>query len=159
MDGELGDLCVVFLSCDKLVETFCEFCVFLCFCANLHGTLSRWNHLWLNEGFATLFQWYGLEAIQAYKKSLVWQYSYLRDRTWALDSDYDKPKEDSRITVKNKDLIIDFDDIEFGPISYQRGACMLTMLRLNFKIIFEKSKYLSGQFSVRKHFYRASGPI
>ena len=85
--------------------------------------------MWLNEGFATLFQWYGLYV--AYDKSLVWQQFYLRVMRSTLLDDYNRTKEDERITVKSIDLIKTDDDIEWNWASYQRGAGMLSMLRLN----------------------------
>ena len=85
--------------------------------------------MWLNEGFATLFQWYGLHV--AYDKSLVWQQFYLRVMDSTLLNDYNMTKEDEQITVKSIDLIKTDVDIEWNWASYHRGACMLSMLRLN----------------------------
>ena len=48
-----------------------------------------------------------------------------------LLDDYNMTKEDERITVKSADLIKKDEDIEFNWASYDRGACMLTMLRLD----------------------------
>ena len=81
--------------------------------------------MWLNEGFASIFQYYGLHV--AYDKSLIWQHFYLLTVRRALLEE----KEEERITVKSADSIKMPDDIEFNWASYARGACMLSMLRLN----------------------------
>ena len=85
--------------------------------------------MWLNEGFATIFQYYGLHV--AYEKSLIWQQFYLEEMRWTLLEDYNMTKEDERITVKSADSIKRDDDIEWNWASYSRGACMLSMLRWN----------------------------
>ena len=46
----------------------------------------RWNHLWLNEGLTTFFEWYGMEAVR--EKSFVWQKFYEEARRLALDNDW-----------------------------------------------------------------------
>ena len=84
--------------------------------------------MWLNEGFATIFQYYGLHV--AYDKSLVWQHFYLDEVRRTLLADFNMAKEDERITVKSADLIKTDKDIEWNWASYSRGACMLSMLRL-----------------------------
>ena len=85
--------------------------------------------MWLNEGFASIFQYYGLQV--AYEKSLVWQRFYLERIRGALQEDYNMRTEEERITVKSANSIKKGDDIEFNWASYDRGACMLSMLRLN----------------------------
>ena len=87
--------------------------------------------MWLNEGFATIFQYYGLHV--AYDKSLVWQHFYLDEVRRTLLADFNMAKEDERITVKSADLIKTDADIEWNWASYSRGACMLSMLRLEEK--------------------------
>ena len=79
--------------------------------------------MWLNEGFATLFQYYGLQV--AYDKALIWQQFYLEEMRLTMWFDT------SKITVKRANSIKTGKDIDFNSVNYGRGACMLMMLRFN----------------------------
>jgi hypothetical protein len=88
------------------------------------------NDFWLNEGFATFFSYYALEAVQ--NKSLARQ-QFMNERYEAFNSDVcqlksclTRPDEN---TLNNTEKALNFFK---GPTSwriYARGACMLGMLR------------------------------
>ena len=79
--------------------------------------------MWLNEGFATLFEYYGLQV--AYDKALIWQHFYLEAMRMTMWFDNEK------ITAKRADSIKTGEDIDFNSVNYGRGACMLMMLRFD----------------------------
>ena len=91
----------------------------------------RWNHLWLNEGLTSFYEWYGKEAV--YEKSFVWQKFFLDSREYALEKDADYSKSNYRPLVPKSEWIKTENDAYkmFSPgwIRYNRGACMVAMLR------------------------------
>ena len=88
----------------------------------------------MNEGLTTFFQWYGMEALN--EKSLVWQKFYMDTRRKALVNDWKLDSQSMRerhATVPTSEWIKTDADAEavFRPywIRYERGACMMAMLR------------------------------
>ena len=90
----------------------------------------RWEHIWLNEGFASYFEYIGIEAI--YERSFVWQMFFYSDqrKTKKIDT---RAKIKDKTTVPETSVIRTYKEIrkmfEEGWRVYQRGACMLHMLR------------------------------
>ena len=88
----------------------------------------------MNEGLTTFFEWYGMEALR--EKSFVWQKFYEETRRLALESDW---KVDFESMSERSPLVPTSEWIKtnaeagamFAPIwiRYQRGACMMAMLR------------------------------
>ena len=89
---------------------------------------TRWNHLWLNEGFASYFEYIGAEAV--YDKDFVWQMYFYKNLGDALNRDI-LPRLKMNATVPESKTTQTNDEIEslFGWRIYQRGACMIHMLR------------------------------
>ena len=87
--------------------------------------MLRWNHLWLNEGFATFFSVYGNQAI--YEKSFVWQLFY-STRSFSMDVDVDLKLYEKQ-TVPTVESIKKASEARFDFSQYPRGACMLAMVR------------------------------
>ena len=89
---------------------------------------NRWNHIWLNEGFASYFEYIGMEAV--YDKEFVWQMFFHRERGRAMKHDIIASlKENATVPETNatrtsKEIM----DV-FGWRVYERGSCMLYMLR------------------------------
>ena len=85
----------------------------------------------MNEGLATFFQWYGMEALR--EKSFVWQKFFLNVRVETLKQDADVIKQDKGPLVPKAEWIKTERDAEkmFDPLwmRYHRGACMMAMLR------------------------------
>ena len=89
---------------------------------------TRWNHAWLNEGFASYFEYVGTQAL--YDKDFVWQMFFYFDLGDALFMDI-FPRLKMNATVPESKTTRTNDEIMsiFGWRIYQRGACMIRMLR------------------------------
>ena len=88
----------------------------------------------MNEGLTTFFQWYGMEAVR--EKSFVWQKFYKVARRLAMDNDwmvdFNFMRERSPLVPTSEWIKTDTEAIAmFQPswIRYERGACMMAMLR------------------------------
>ena len=85
----------------------------------------------MNEGMATFFEWFGMEALR--EKSFVWQRFYLAVRDHTLKQDADVIETNEGPLVPSGEWIeteSDADDMfKPGWMRYERGACMMAMLR------------------------------
>ena len=89
---------------------------------------TRWNHAWLNEGFATYFEYVGAQAL--HDKDFVWQMFFNKALGDALFMDV-FPRLKMNATVPESKTTQTNDEIMsiFGWRIYARGACMIRMLR------------------------------
>ena len=89
---------------------------------------NRWNHAWLNEGFATYFEYVGTQAV--YDKDFVWQMFFYYALGKALTMDI-FPRLKMNATVPESKTTRTNDEIEsiFGWRIYPRGASMIRMMR------------------------------
>ena len=87
----------------------------------------------MNEGLTTFFQWYGMEAVR--EKSFVWQKFYEDTRRGALKNDWipkDNQSSNSPLVPTAEWIKTDEEALSmFIPMwmRYDRGACMMAMLR------------------------------
>lgn len=89
-------------------------------------TMSWWNELWLNEGFASYFEYLGSEAVHGDMSFL--DGFYFENLPKALD--YDGKNVSHALSMGNE-LVTSSGTIEgvFDAIEYQKGASILRMLR------------------------------
>lgn len=89
-------------------------------------TMSWWNELWLNEGFASYFEYLGSEAVHGNMSFL--DGFYFENLPKALD--YDGKNVSHALSMGNE-LVDSSGAIEgvFDAIEYQKGASVLRMLR------------------------------
>ena len=85
--------------------------------------------MWLNEGLATFFESYASEAV--YDKSFVWQRFYTEKREKAMYEDGMGLTLFQKQTVPSEEEIKKPEEAEklFSWNLYERGACMLAMVR------------------------------
>ena len=115
---------------------------------------TRWNHLWLNEGFATFFESYGTQAV--YDKSFVWQFFYVEKRIEAMDHDVDHRLFESQTVPKVDEIRKPYEaEAAFTSswIQYERGACMLAMVR---SILGEKTFLSTVTKYLKDHSYSST---
>jgi puromycin-sensitive aminopeptidase len=89
-------------------------------------TMNWWNDLWLNEGFASYFEFIGADAAHPEEQFLDSYYS--TDVAYALQFDSKKaahPMSLVATTVNHTDKI----ESLFDPVEYERGGAVLRMLR------------------------------
>ncbi|KAK8180195.1 peptidase family M1-domain-containing protein [Phyllosticta capitalensis] len=85
-------------------------------------TMSFWDGLWLNEGFATWMSWYSCNEF--YPEWKVWQ-GYVTDNLQsALSLDSLRSSHPIEVPVKRADEINQI----FDAISYSKGSCVLRMI-------------------------------
>ena len=82
-------------------------------------TLTDWNHLWLNEGFASYFDVLWYESIEVSSKLLERMEKYRRDYLF-------ESRENNVPIVNSKNS--DYNSL-FNAITYEKGAWVLHMLR------------------------------
>jgi len=89
-------------------------------------TLNWWNDLWLNEGFASYFEFMGADA--AHPEEQFFDSYYSTDVVSALHFDSKKaahPMSSVASSVNHTDKI----ESLFDPVEYDRGGAVLRMLR------------------------------
>lgn len=82
-------------------------------------TITDWNHLWLNEGFASYFDVLWYESLEGQSKLMDRMEKYRRDYLF-------ESRENNVPIVNNKNS--DYDSL-FNSITYEKGAWVLHMLR------------------------------
>jgi aminopeptidase N len=89
-------------------------------------TMNWWNDLWLNEGFASYFEFIGADAAHPEEQFLDSYFS--TDVAYALHFDSKKAAHPMSLTSS---LVNHTDKIEslFDPVEYERGGAVLRMLR------------------------------
>ncbi|KAL4530099.1 hypothetical protein Ndes2526B_g04856 [Nannochloris sp. 'desiccata'] len=89
-------------------------------------TMNWWNDLWLNEGFASYFEFIGADAAHPEEQFLDAYYS--TDVVYALHFDSKKAAHPMSLvgtSVNHTDKI----ESLFDPVEYERGGAVLRMLR------------------------------
>ncbi len=83
-------------------------------------TLSWWNDLWLNEGFAT---WMADKVVKTWKPEWHWELEAVGSKIEAMDVDSSPDSKPIRAKIES------LDDIRraFGPITYKKGGAVLAM--------------------------------
>lgn len=89
-------------------------------------TLDWWNDLWLNEGFASYFEYFGASA--AHPEFAYYRHFFAEDMPAALRFDSQR---NSHPMSSKADSVNSTDSIEslFDKVSYERGSAILRMLR------------------------------
>ena len=107
-------------------------------------TMSWWEGLWLNEGFATWMSWYSCNEF--YPDWKVWE-SYITDNLQsALSLDSLRSSHPIEVPVKRADEV----DQIFDAISYSKGSSVLRMIS---KYMGEESFIKGVRAYIKKHAY------
>ncbi|KAL2022807.1 hypothetical protein VTK56DRAFT_4623 [Thermocarpiscus australiensis] len=85
-------------------------------------TMSWWDGLWLNEGFATWTSWYSCNVF--YPEWKVWETYVVDNLQRALSLDSLRSSHPVEVPVKRADEINQI----FDAISYSKGSCVLRMI-------------------------------
>ena len=64
--------------------------------------IFRWDHIWLNEGFANYFEYFGLESI--YDQAFVWSQQFYNNRKGAMANDFDIRLKANTTVPKTSDI-------------------------------------------------------
>ena len=64
--------------------------------------IFRWDHIWLNEGFANYFEYFGLESI--YDQAFVWSQQFHNNRKSAMSEDFDIGLKAKATVPKTRDI-------------------------------------------------------
>ncbi|XP_034947280.1 aminopeptidase N-like [Chelonus insularis] len=87
-------------------------------------TCDSWEYLWLNEGFATYFQWNIMESI---RPKWRWIDTFIvHEMFFALE--VDSAVDSKSINEKQKDYIDDLNDVKATSIIYIKAACIIRMV-------------------------------
>lgn len=85
-------------------------------------TMKWWTHVWLKEGFATLFSYYGQHAVNENNDAIQFLLIEKLQYVFTIDSDPDiKPM--SKYIEKQADIMANYD-----KIAYDKACCVLRMM-------------------------------